>query len=97
MFLANVNREIASVALAETWLKSFNESLYSLNDNKTEHNVRTNKGGGGVSIVIKYGIEYYERPYLKIQDTHLEIQKSWPGNESSIIIGVIYIPPVYKT
>ena len=97
-FLANLNHEFPIVALSETWLKSYNESLYSLNDYQSEHNIRTNKGGGGVSIFIKNGIEYCERPDLKIQDKNLEtlfieIQKGQLGNESSIIIGVIYRPP----
>ena len=97
-FIANLNHEFSIVALSETWLKPHNENLYSFPNYQSEHNIRKNRGGGGVSILIKNGIEYCVRADLKIQSPYLEslfieIQKGQIGNERDVIIGVIYRPP----
>ena len=52
-FLANLNFTFPIIGLSENWLKNHNENIHSLLGYQSEHNIRTHKGGGGVSLFIK--------------------------------------------
>ena len=97
-FLANLDHKFPIIALSETWLKSHNENLCNIQNYQSEHNIRHNKGGGGVSIFIQNDIEYVLRKDLTIQNNimealFIEIPMGKIGNKCNIIVGVIYRAP----
>ena len=97
-YLTNLNHSFQVAAISESWLKDHNAPLYCLDGYQAEHNVRPNKGGGGVSLYIKQDIEYITRTDLTyqnecIESLFIEISKGQIENDSDVIIGVIYRPP----
>ena len=97
-FLENLDHTFQVTAISESWLKDHNAPLYCLNGYQAEHNVRPIKGGGGVSLYIREGIEYTVRKEINyqcsvIETLFIEIRKGEIGNSSDLIIGVIYRPP----
>ena len=97
-FLANLDHKFPIIALSETWLKSHKEEFCNIQNYQSEHNIRHNKGGGGVSLFIQNGIEYILREDLTIQNNSMEalfieIPKEKIGNKCNMIVGVVYRPP----
>ena len=63
-----------------------------------EHNFRSNRGGGGVSLYIKGFLEYTIRNELCFQNKTLEalfieMNKDQFKKKQNIVVGVIYRPP----
>ena len=97
-YLANLNYSFQIAAISESWLKDHNAPLYCLEGYQAEHNTRPSKGGGGVSLYIKEGVEYIIRKELTYQNAcieslFIEVRKGQIGNENDVIIGIIYRPP----
>lgn len=97
-YLANLNHSFQVTAVSESWLKDHNAPLYCLEGYQAEHNVRPTRGGGGVSLYIRDGIEYTIKKEMNhqnsvIESLFIEISKGQIGNCSDLIIGVIYRPP----
>ena len=79
-------------------MKESNANLFHIDAYKTEHNYRTQRAGGGVSLFIKESIEYYIRPDMclsnpYIESLFIEINKDTIGKERNAIVGIVYRPP----
>ena len=97
-YLSNLCHTFNIIALSENWLNENNHSLYDMLGYQSEHRYRPNRGGGGVSLLIKNNIEYFVRPDLCLQTRYteslfIEIDKSFVGKQQDVIIGVMYRPP----
>ena len=98
LYLTNLNIQFPIVALTETWLQDHNFLRFGIPGFAAEHNYRTKRSGGGVSLLIKHDIEYTVRNDLLFQNDVLEtlfieIDKKEFDKEKNILIGVIYRPP----
>ena len=97
-YLSNLNHMFTVVALSESWLKDQNFELYGLDGYQAEHQYRSHKGGGGVSLFVKEGIEYFLREDISVKNNTLEslfieIDKDCIDKPHNAIIGVLYRPP----
>ena len=97
-YLSTLNHKFSIVALSESWLKNHNHELYGLSGYRSEHQYRTHKGGGGVSIFIREGLEYFRRDDISVNNNVLEslfieIDKECIEKTQNAIIGVLYRPP----
>ena len=86
------------IALSETWLKKGESNLYTLPNYNTESLCRSQKSGGGVSIMIKSSLSYRLRSDLSMinnfsESLFVEIPKNNNNYHKDILIGVIYRPP----
>ena len=84
--------------MSESWLKDHNYELYRLNRYQAEHQYRAQKGGGGVSLYIKEGLEYFLRSDISVNNTILEslfieVDKECIEKQHNAIVGVLYRPP----
>ena len=61
-YLQTLEHDFSIIGFSESWLKESNANLFHIDAYKTEHNYRTQRAGGGVSLFIKESIEYYVRP-----------------------------------
>ena len=98
LYLNNLDTKFSFIALTETWLKEHNFMRYGITGYSAEHNIRTRKSGGGVSLLIENSIEYTMRDDLIIQTDVLEtlfieIDKRQFDKDKNILVGVIYRPP----
>ena len=97
-FLNEIDIEFSVLAFSETWLKPHDEQCYDVIGYNAEHNSRLNKAGGGISLFVKNGIEYYKRSDLQfttptMESLFSEIDKDVFKSSNNIIIGVAYRPP----
>ena len=97
-YLSNLHHRFSVVGISESWLKDHNSQLYGLEGYIGEHQCRTLKGGGGVSLFIRDNIEYFIREDISIKNNHLEsifieIDKDNIGKSQNAIVGVLYRPP----
>ena len=72
LYLDGINFEFPVLALSESWLREDNKEFYGIPGYTSEHNVRPNRRGGGVSLLIKEDIEYTVRDDLYFQNDVLE-------------------------
>ena len=98
VYLSGLKVCFSVVAFTETWLNAFNCDCYCLPGYIAENKYRTNKIGGGVSIMIKQGINYRVREDLGtftdlMESIFIEIPNKEINCGKNIIIGVIYRPP----
>lgn len=73
-------------------------SLYQFERYSSFSRYRTDRVGGGVSILVKQGIAYKPRDDLstvnnRIECVFIEIDKTVFSKSKNILIGVIYRPP----
>ena len=97
-YLNNLDIQFSVIGISETWLKPYNVDCYGMDGYKEEHLYRSERMGGGVSLYVMNGIEYFVRNDMSIIDEHLEslfieVDKSCLSNENNSLIGVIYRPP----
>ena len=97
-YLNNIDHEFKVIGVSETWLNGTNVSLFHLNGYNSQHRIRHNKKGGGVSLFIKSCIEFSLRTDLdlfneKIETVFIEIKKDQIGSPKDVVIGTIYRPP----
>ena len=97
-YLSNLKHSFPIIAISESWIKEHNADICNMHGYQSEHNIRLNKGGGGVSLFIKNDIEYLVRQDLTIQNPSMEalfieLRNGQIGNSRDMIIGVVYRPP----
>lgn len=98
MYLNNINFMPSVIALTETWLKETTAELYCNEGYNIENQYRKTQLGGGVSLLIKNGIEYVKRQDLSTMSSNLEslfveIYNLHDNSAKHVVIGVIYRPP----
>ena len=71
-YLNNVDIQFTVIGISETWLKPYNVDCYGMDGYKEEHLYRSERMGGGVSLYVMNGIEYFVRNDMSIIDEHLE-------------------------
>ena len=86
------------IGITETWLNESNQDLYHLNNYNSVNSVRTNKKGGGVSLMVKFGITYESIPSMTLSKKHIEcvfikVEKFSICSLYDVIIGIVYRPP----
>ena len=96
--LANLHQKFNIIGLSETWIKQSNSDLCNLDGYNHEYVYRKCKPGGGVSLLIKNGIEYIPRTDLNIMNNYIEtifveINKVIFNSTTNIVVGVLYRPP----
>ena len=97
-FLESLSFEFTCVGLTETWLCDATCNLHSVCGYNHVYNYRKARKGGGVSLLLKSDIMYYERTDLSymneyIESVFVEIDGSIVNATKNIVIGVIYRPP----
>ena len=97
-YVKSLKLSFTTIALSETWLKQENKSCYDIKGYNAEHNVRHSKNGGGVSLVVRSGLEYHLRPDLAVmsdvlESLFIEFDKEVINRNSNMIVGVLYRPP----
>ena len=98
LYLNGLNFQFPVIALSESWLTDDNFDKCGISGYASEHNIRENRRGGGVSLLIKDDIEYTIRNDLCNQNgiletLFIEIDKKQFNKNQNIIIGVVYRPP----
>ena len=71
-YLSTLGHDFSIIGLTETWLKEHNIELYGIDGYNSEHAIRKNKSGGGVSIFIQDTLEYFIRQDLSYQNDNIE-------------------------
>ena len=92
--LKALNHEFDIICLSETWLNKTNHEVVGFPDYSHVCNYRESKMGGGVSILLKNGIQYHELTDLTSSTDIIEcsfVQIEMTGK--NVIIGCIYRPP----
>ena len=80
------------IALAETWLSSYNSDLYQLNGYDSFNTVRTkNKTGGGVSLFVKGNYAAADVPDLNLSNPCIETVFVQIHPNPSIRIGLDWV------
>jgi hypothetical protein len=79
-------------------LKESNADVYAIPGYHSEHLVRHNKSGGGVSLFVKDNLLHKRRHDLSVSDENIEIlfielSKQATGLQNDTLIGVVYRPP----
>ena len=97
-YLQNLDHKFSFIGLSETWFTDDTVDNYGLLGYNLENIVRYNSRGGGVSILIKLGIQYSVRQDLCVNDNlfqalFIEIHKDIFHSEKNIILGNVYRPP----
>ena len=97
-YLQCLDHDFSVVCLTETWYSDHNVGLYDLKDFRQENRYRSKRGGGGVSILIRNGINYKLRPDLtifneEIETLFVEIEGNSINSSKKHIVGVVYRPP----
>ena len=85
-------------AISETWLKTYNDTLYTIKGYSHECVNRENRPGGGVSLDIINNLTYRIRNDLSmdlidIDILFIEIPKTNLNINTNVLIGVCYRPP----
>jgi hypothetical protein len=98
LYLENINCNFKIIGLCETWLNASNFHCYNIEGYNIESSFRTNRTGGGVSILIKRQIQYKLGKELMfsndcIETIFVEINKTEFSSSKNIVIGSIYRPP----
>ena len=103
-YLAILNYNFDVVGLSETWLNENTLVHFKPDGYRAESICRSQKSGGGVSILVKNNLQYKRRDDLTINSEHIEClflelliycTKSNTAKPSSnrILVGTIYRPP----
>ena len=95
-FLDTLKLKFMVYGFAETWLKSENELLYSLNDYNYIGSVRPNRLGGGVALQIHNSVKHKKITSLSLNEDCIESvfsEITLPSLKVKSIVGVIYRPP----
>lgn len=96
---STLEMDFTVVALSETWLNCNNYHCHSLPGYNMESNFRSDRIGGGVSLLVKESVDYVLREDLSVFQSNFESLFIEIGQEQGllkakgIIIGVIYRPP----
>ena len=61
IFMSNLCVNFTILAISETWLTSYNNTLYNIDGYNAENVYRTNRKGGGVSLYIREHVSYTTR------------------------------------
>ena len=96
--LTELDHRFSIIAISESWLKSYNKTLYDIRGYSHETVIREDRPGGGVSMFIDTTLNYKVRDNLiiDIRDVNLlfiEIHKTEFNTKRNIIVGVCYKPP----
>ena len=99
--LDTIDVQFSTLSLTETWLQDHNSELYEIDGFTHVSQIRSNKGGGGVSIFIRNNISFKTREDLNYNSTDyqllwVELDKLDTGTSTNIITGVIYRRPGQK-
>ena len=97
-YMQNIDIEFTIIGLTETWLTKDTAGLYGMEGYNSVDNYRVNRCGGGVSVLIRDGVEYFVRPDLNnmtdcAETVFVEIDKDSVGTDNNVIVGVVYRPP----
>ena len=71
-FFSNLNLDFQILGISESWLNESNKDLYNLDGYVAEHNCRSGRTGGGVSLYIKQNVHYFLRNDLSFQNKNIE-------------------------
>ena len=98
MYLNNLKHEFPIMPLSETWLNENTCDRHDMDGYNAEHNFRSNRGDGGVSLYIKDFMVYTIWDELCFQNKTLEtvlieLNKDQFKKKQNIVVGVIYRPP----
>ena len=96
-YLYCLDHDFSVICLTETWYREHNVGLYDVKDYRQENNYRS-KRGGGVSIMVRNGVDYRLRPDLEIYNEDIEtifveIEGKSINSSKNHLVGVIYRPP----
>ena len=97
-YLESLDMNFTIVGLSETWFSDSTADLYSIDNYVNVNNFRNDKRGGGVSLLVKNGIEFEGRSDLNtfnddIESVFIEVDKNVVHSDKNIVVGVIYRPP----
>ena len=97
-YLQGINLQFTIFAISESWLKSYNDSLYTIKGYAHECVNREDRPGGGVTLYIKKSINYKLRSdlTLSVDDVNIlfiEIPKNELNTQTNVLVGVCYRPP----
>ena len=91
-YLCNLNFSFNFIGLTETWLRE-DTDLYSMEGYSMVNNVRCEKQGGGVSLLIQDHIPYKVRGDLSTMHDDIECIFVEANASKKVLIGVISRPP----
>jgi hypothetical protein len=93
-YLSSLHHHFDIYGFTETWFNSDDDAdIVDIGDYSTEHCIREDRKGGGVSLFIKSDLNYINRPDLFINCTDCDslfIEIS--HNSTKTIIGIVYKP-----
>ena len=97
-YLQGIIVEFSIFAISESWLKTYNDSLYNIKGYSHECINREDRPGGGVTLYIKNSIHYKLRSdlELRVKDVNIlfiEIPKNELSSHANVLVGVCYRPP----
>ena len=93
-YLTALKHKFDVLCFSETWLHKNNDDIADFPNYSKVHKYRENKGGGGVSILVRDSIHYRELEDLTLCTDILEcIFVELSVSKSKIIVGCVYRPP----
>ena len=91
-YINSLNFNFNFIGFTETWLKD-DTDLYNIQGYCMVNNVRNDRQGGGVSILIQDHIPYKIRSDLSIMDEVIECIFVEAALSKKVLVGVVYRPP----
>ena len=96
-YLNLLNFQFSVIGLAETWLNTENQSLYSIPNYSYYGKVRNDRAGGGVALLIHHDFSFRPRNDLDVIDENIECVfgevSPISGRKCKYVVGAIYRPP----
>ena len=97
MYLELLNVKFSIIGLSETWGNDSPIDMHTPKGYNTEHQSRSNKLGGGVTLLIKDSIQYTPRTVSvfndNIKSVFIEIDIDDIHYDTPVIVGVVYRAP----
>ena len=86
------------IVITESWLTTSNKHLFNIPNYSSEHIVRNNKRGGGVSIFINNNIKYklIDNLSLSVNDAYDMITISFIYEHINYLLSGIYKAPIFN-
>jgi len=97
-YLDSLSHKFPVIGITETWLSDLNLDNCHLEGYSSENAFRSNRNGGGVSLLIDNHLNYKRRTDLQvfcpeIESLFIEIPKESLNSHKNTVIGIIYRPP----
>ena len=97
LFIGDLDYTFPIIGITETWLKSHPVDCHFINGYCHEYNIRSNRAGGGVSLIVANSLMYTRRKVIQLNSIFnsiiLDIDKSDINSRRNVSVIIVDSPP----